>query len=367
MGGNSYAVKSEGSRIKGVGTNIASVPECVGALEPDQISDRKMVGLRVVAKEIWMLGAIPLRELNDIRYFVKVAELRSFTSAAMSLGVSTPSVTKGIKRLENDLRSRLFHRTTRQLSLTDSGQIYFAKMQQILAEMDAATQLVRSANSSPEGRVRIGVTPAFGRLVLLPALSEFMRRNKNISLDLYFGHQSTDLIKSNFDIAMYAYNIENSEYKRRIIARGKRKTVASPAYLERYGAPRHPADLRDHRCIINPVAPEWLFQDPDGTVTNYQFEGPLWIDSGDAVRQAAVAGLGVAQSGWWLFESEIRSGKLVTLMEEHETDAEPLCLIYPGKKHVPARVLAVIDFIMEIGEKGWYCDYASTLQKEAIA
>ncbi|MGV6873581.1 LysR substrate-binding domain-containing protein [Pseudochelatococcus sp. B33] len=300
-----------------------------------------------------------MRELNDIRFFVKTAELGSFTAAASSLGVSVSLVTKRIQRLEQELGVALLARSTRQQTLTELGQKYYERMRGLLFEMDEAAQQLRADNASLEGRVRISVTPAFGRTVLVPALSAFMERNRHIEIDLYLGRQTADLIKADFDITMRAYQPGDSRFKRKVIASGTRRTVASPSLLAKYGTPGDPEALQSFPCLGNPLAPDWEFKDGSGKPQKHRIAGHLRSDSGDIVLAAALEGLGVAQSGWWLFEKEIASGRLIPILEDYQTEADPLCLLYPGRDRVPARVLAVIDFIVEIGQKGWSSPYTT--------
>lgn len=285
---------------------------------------------------------------------MRVAELGSFTTAARALSISTSAVTKSINRVEGDLGVQLLHRTTRQMHLTDYGREYFERCTGILGDLDAAEAEIRKTQTELSGMVKISVTPSFGRKTLIPALNEFYRRYPKLVLELSLKVRSANPVEGGFDLAVHAGRLADSGLVTRSLIKGPRKTVASPAYLERMGIPKQPKDLIGHNCIVgtfgaaSPFGPGWLFRDASGREEVVRVSGSLGVDSGDVLREAALAGIGIAQATYWLFQEEIQNGKLVPLLEDYEIEAEPISIVFPAHRHVPAKVRAVVDYLLEI-------------------
>jgi DNA-binding transcriptional LysR family regulator len=289
-----------------------------------------------------------VNKFQNILAFTRVAELGGFTQAARSLGISVSAVTQSINRLEEDLGARLFLRTTRKLRLTDAGIQFNFRCLHILAELDEAEDTIREANLAPKGLVRLSLPPSFGRQTVVPALPRFFARYPSIHLDVHFGHQTLDFIEGGYDLIVHSGTLDDSQLVSRLLVRGPQKTVASPAYLERYGTPKIPQDLREHNCIVGRFGPDWPFHDEQGRPTTIRVQGNLSTDSGDVLREAAVTGLGVSQATWWLFRQELEAGTVVPILEEYAVEADPISIIYPGPRLVPARVRVVVDFFVEL-------------------
>ncbi|RIY00258.1 LysR family transcriptional regulator [Aureimonas flava] len=291
---------------------------------------------------------MPADRLHDIEAFVRVAELESFTAAAEVLGVSVSSATKAIRRIETGLGVELFHRSTRHLHLTDAGARYYADGVKLLADFENAQLAVRDANSRPAGTVRLALPPAFGRRSLLPLVSQFFERYPEIKLDVRFKDQTANPIDGGFDLAIHSGRLADSRLVHRTLIRGPQKTVASPAYLERHGVPRTPAELCEHNCIVGRFGSTWRFRDGKGDELAVRVSGNLQTDSGDVLRQAALVGLGVSQATWWLFNADLQAGRLVAFLNEFEIEADPIYLIFPASRNIAARVRVVADFFLEV-------------------
>lgn len=280
--------------------------------------------------------------------FVRVAELGGFTSAARALSSSTSAVTKSVTRLEESLGVQLLHRTTRRLHLTEYGAEYYERCRQILIDLDEAEGAIREANIAPSGPVRIALPPSFGRLTVIPALPEFYERYPNVVLDLCLKSHTANPIEGGFDLVVHSGRLADSRLINRILVRGVQKTVASPAYIERNGRPETPADLTRHNCITGAFGPNWHFRGEDGSDEVIRVSGSLTSDSGDILREAALTGLGISQATWWLFREELRRGELVPLLEDYEIEADPIAIIFPANRRTPAKVRAVVDFLLRI-------------------
>lgn len=293
-----------------------------------------------------------MNKFQDIVAFVRVAELGSFTGAAHSLSVSPSAITKSLARIEADLGVQLLHRTTRQIHLTEDGTVFFERCVSVLGEMDAAEAQIRGNHIEPSGTVRISVTPSFGRKTIIPALHLFYSRYPKMVLELSFKVRSPNPVEGGFDLAVYSGRLADSGLVTRTLVRGPLMTVASPAYLEKMGAPKVPADLVRHNCIVGassgPFGPAWQFRGQNGRDEVVRVAGSLSVDSGDVVREAALVGLGIAHATYWIFRRDIEQGRLIRLLPDFEVDADPISIVFPAHRHVPAKVRAVVDFLLEI-------------------
>jgi DNA-binding transcriptional LysR family regulator len=189
---------------------------------------------------------------------------------------------------------------------------------------------------------------SFGRVTFVPELPEFFRRYPSIDLDIHFSDEPVDLIREGFDLAVLVRDLTDSRLIRRILHRGPEVTVASPSYIEQNGTPQTPADLINHNCIIGNFGDEWKFQDPNGDTTSIRVKGKVTLHNGDAVREAAVAGIGIAQSTWWLFRKELERGRLVGILNDFNRPGLPISVIYPAKRYLPTKTTSVIHFLTEI-------------------
>lgn len=291
---------------------------------------------------------LPVNKFQDMLAFVKVAELGGFAAAAKALGASASSITKSVGRLEDGLGVQLLHRTTRRMHLTESGGEFFERCQQLLADLEEAETSVRNANVVARGLVRIAVPPSFGRMTVIPSLPIFYKEHPDVALDLCLKKPTANPIDGGFDLVVHSGRLPDSQLVSRILVRGPQKTVASPAYLEAHGAPATPAELMDHNCIVGGFGPGWHFrngQDGDDTI---RVGGNLVTDSGDIMREAAVAGIGIAQATWWLFRDDLREGRLVPILTDYEVEADPISIILPANRRTPAKVRTVVDFLLKI-------------------
>jgi DNA-binding transcriptional LysR family regulator len=283
--------------------------------------------------------------------FTRVVESGGFTAAARKLGMSVSAVTKTIARLEDELGTQLFNRTTRQLSATDYGQEFYERATQILADLEDAELALQRGNVASRGRVRAVVPVSFGRVTLVPELPSFVAKYPEITLDLSFSdsNRSIDLIAEGYDVAVRTGNITDSRLITRLLTRSPQVTVASPAYLKKYGVPQSPADLLTHNCIVGSrIGPDWKFVGPDGREIIVHVKGNLILNSGDALREAAVASLGVVHGTWWLFRKDLERGAVQSILTDYAVEGAPISVLYPANRHLPAKVRAFLDFLVAI-------------------
>ena len=289
-----------------------------------------------------------INKLQGIATFTRVAEEGGFTAAAARLDTSVSNVTKIISRLEDDLGARLFNRTTRSMALTECGELYYQRCIRIMADLEDAETMIRDATSTVEGRVRIAMPYPFGRDVLIPALPEFYRLYPSIALKMTFRGGDVDIVKEGFDLAVRVGELPDSGLIRRVLFKTPMVTVAAPSYLQKYGTPLTPTDLYGHNCIIGlRVGAEWRYRH-NGELITVIIRGNLQLDNSEGLREATIAGLGISHSSSWLFRKQIESGSLVTILNNYDQEGLPLALLYSAKRHIPAKVKTVIDFLTEL-------------------
>jgi DNA-binding transcriptional LysR family regulator len=288
-----------------------------------------------------------MNKLLAMLAFVRVAESGSFTSAAAQLGVSVSAIAKAVARLEEELGTQLLARSTRRLALNDDGRDFYARCQQILNDIEDAEASVRRAGETPKGRLRMALPVLFGRLTFLPRVAEFHARYPDIVLDLSFDDRPVDLIERGLDIAVQVGNLSDSRCITRVLNHGPRVTAAAPSYLKRHGEPKVPGDLAAHNCIISTFGPAWQFND-GGNRIEVLVRGNLVVTGGDALREAVLLGLGIAQSNWWTLRHDLAVGTLKHLLEGYAVEGRPISIVYPPTRHVPRKLRVMIDFLVEI-------------------
>ncbi len=287
-------------------------------------------------------------KFTALRVFARVVEHGGFTAAANTLGQSPSAVTKTIARLEDELGTQLFNRTTRNLRTTDFGQEFYERCLQILADLEEAEANLKRGNGVARGCIRAVVPLSFGRVTLAPELPNFFERYPEVSLDLHFSDSAVDLIGSGFEIAVRTGNSADSRLTTRLLTRGPQVTVAAPRYLDRRGIPAVPLDLLQHNCLISRFGPDWSFKDSDGRTQQIRVRGNATINSGDALREAAVAGTGIAQGTWWLYRKDLERGDVKAVLTPYNTEGAPVSVLYPPQRHLPAKLRAFIDFLVSI-------------------
>jgi DNA-binding transcriptional LysR family regulator len=285
--------------------------------------------------------------LGDVLAFVRVADAQSFTLASEKLGLSRSAIGKCIARLEQSLGARLLHRSTRSVSLSDEGRVFYEHAQRILAEVDNATDAMASRQEAPRGRLRIDLPVALGRLHLMPLLHDYLAQWPEVDADVSFSDDYTDLVRDGIDVAIRIGGEADSRLVRRVLAPHRLITCAAPAYLDRHGAPASPDDLPRHQTLafthMGALVP-WRYAHHDRD-RNVQIAGRMRLDNTEALRDAALAGAGIVQLGAFLVGDDLRQGRLVALLESYAPPGAPVCAVYPHRRHLAPKVRRLIDEI----------------------
>lgn len=280
--------------------------------------------------------------------FACVVEHRSFSTAAEAIGVSKATVSKAITRLETSLGTTLFHRTSRRLSLTDSGRELAERAARILAEAQEAEECARHSASTPSGLVRVAAPLTFGVRHVAPVIASFLAEHPTIEVDLRLTDARTDIVAEGFDIALRIASLPDSSLRARRLTAIRTHVVAAPAYLAQRGTPRHPADLAGHSCFSYanvPSAQAWHFRGSDGEEAAVRPTGVLRADNGDAMLPALRAGLGIARLPDFIVGDDLDAGILVSILDDWHGDEIALHLMTPPSTLRPARVEVLIEYL----------------------
>jgi DNA-binding transcriptional LysR family regulator len=297
---------------------------------------------------------------RDMRAFVRVVEQRSFSAGAAALGLTPSAVSRLVSRLEDRLGLRLLHRTTRRLTLTSEGEVYFARARLILADIDEVETEVRKLRGAPRGRLSVNTSNAFGIHQLVPALPEFLQRYSEIEVALSFADRAVDLIEENADVAIRAGQINELSLRAQKFAEFERIICAAPSYLERCGAPRKPADLAKHVCIVAIPSDSWLFHAREGT-ESLKILPRVTSDNGEAALRLALDGVGIVRLADVIAGEAIRRGLLVPLLTDvHKREPIPLSAVYaPGRQRLP-KLSVFLDFLTEKFASGPWRNHRDT-------
>ena len=288
--------------------------------------------------------------LTDIAVFVRVVERGSFTLAADDLALSRAVVSKYVSRLEERLGARLMHRTTRRLSLTEAGAALFEASRGAIERIEEAEAAVAQFQSAPKGRLRISAPMSFGILHLGSAVAEFSRAFPEVTIDLKLDDRFVNLIEENVDVAVRIGALTDSSLVARRIAKAQAVACAAPAYLEARGEPETPEDLAGHDCLLYSylsTANVWRFQGPDGRDIPVAVSGPLRVNNGILLADAAAAGRGIVMGPSFYVAPRIRAGELRRILKAYRLPELGIHAVYPQRDFVPPKVRAFVDFLIE--------------------
>ena len=287
--------------------------------------------------------------LDAMRLFVRVVETGSFSAVAREANIGQPAVSKQIAALEEHLRAQLLHRTSRNLSLTEAGQIYYESTVRLLSALDDAEQAVGRGQSQPSGLLRVTLSAGFGRLAVVPLLPSFHARYPEITVDLLVSDRYIDLVEDGIDVAIRLGDLDDSSVIARRIGVSPRVTVATPAYLERIGAPATPHDLDRHACIaftFQRRPRDWVFTGRDGPI-RHSPKGPVRANDAENIRAAVLAGIGLAQTPRWLFNAELVSGEVREVLSDYPAERPPIHAIFPAGRKPASRVRVFVEHLAE--------------------
>lgn len=286
---------------------------------------------------------------GEMQVFLRVVETGSFSEAARLLRLTPSTVSKLVSRIEARLGVRLIERSTRALSLTAEGQVYYQRSQALLKELDLIEQELSYGAAATGGTVRVNVSVAIGVLGLEPILPEFWRAYPNIVVDLSLSDEIVDLYLDRTDIAFRVGTLPDSGMVARRIGTSYRKIVAAPAYLARRGVPLTVEDLSRHNCLgfnFRRAQPVWPLKE-SGRIVDRAVNGSLLANNGETVRRLTLAGVGLARMGDYHVRADLAAGRLVEVLADVvEPDEEELHAVFLGGQRMPQRVRVFLDFVV---------------------
>ncbi|OJH35275.1 LysR family transcriptional regulator [Cystobacter ferrugineus] len=291
-----------------------------------------------------------MSSLENIEAFVGAVEHGGFTRAARSLGLTPSAVSRRIARLEEELGVALFQRTTRALRLTDDGRAFHGRCRRILGELEEARRSMSRARTRPMGLLRVDAPQVLGQQLLVPALPTFFKRYPDIQLELTLRDYLVDPVVEGLDVMLRIGTPRDSALLSRRLGTTRMVACAAPGYLRRRGTPRDPEELARHDCLgflreSRPVS--WRLR--TGT---YEVKGPLSVNQGAALRDAAVAGLGICWVFDFMVSAELASGALVEVLEAYACDERPIHALYLENRHLLPKVRVFLDFAAALLRKG---------------
>lgn len=292
-----------------------------------------------------------MNRLDAMQAFVRVAEMASFTRAADSLGLPKASVSTAVQQLEAWLGTQLLHRTTRRVQLTQDGQAFYERCQDLLADMDEVQHLFARSPQALRGRLRVDMPARFARHFVLPHLPAFLHEHPQLALELSCTDRRVDVVREGFDCVLRVGTLADTSLIGRPLGELRVVTCASPAYLQRHGVPQSPDDLHAHRLIhyasqFGRKPDGWEYW--DGTrYASVPMEGALTVNSSDAYEAACIAGLGLIQAPVAGLRTLVEQGLLVEVLPQYAAEPMPVTLLYAHRRHLPQRVQAFMAWLTE--------------------
>jgi DNA-binding transcriptional LysR family regulator len=266
--------------------------------------------------------------------------------------VAPSSVSRQINELEDSLGARLFQRTTRKLSLTEAGELYYERATRIVTEIDEAKLAVSQLDGTPTGILRLNVPGSLSRRYIVPTLVAFQEKFPGVEVVLLASDQVMDMVEHRIDLTIRLGALSDSSLVARKIGSGRRVICASTAYIKKAGHPKSPDDLTDHNCLIfrsNPGSNVWKFKNVKGVISEVRVSGNLYANDGESLVAAAIEGHGIILVPEWLVNCELREGTLQELLTNYSSIPKetPMYALYPRQRHLPPKVRAFIDFMVE--------------------
>lgn len=291
-------------------------------------------------------------EISVLRIFIEVMRQGSFAAVARERNIDPSSVSRSISGLEQELGVRLFQRTTRKLSPTEAGIIYFNRIEPLIEEMQRAVELITEVSGQPKGTLKVTASVSFGLKCIVPLLAEFGMLYPELSVDLLLTDSRVDLLTERVDLAIRLGQLRDSTLIAQKLMSTRYLVCASPGYLKQWGQLNQPEEITQHNCLLFPFAgfrSRWIFKDSQGEISEIPVSGRNIISNAIGLQQCAIAGMGLALLPHWLVDEDLEAGKLIKVLPNYDvtaTDFDTLAwLVYPSRTYVPLKVKVFMDFL----------------------
>lgn len=284
---------------------------------------------------------------GSMKMYVAVVDGGSFAAAADKLEMSRAMASKQIQKLEEHLGTRLLNRTTRRLSLTETGRAFYERSLQIIGDVEEAEQIAGQMTRRPQGVLRVTLPLSYGQHRLAAIIGDYTQAYPQVQLDISLSDRKIDLVEDGLDLAIRIGALPQSDLIARKIGGVHSVVCAAPAYIARHGAPRTPAELAGHACLgytLSGGGTDWRMEGPDGPLT-VAISGPIRADNGDIIRLAALSGAGILFQPQFIVDDDLAAGRLVRLLPQWQSAELGVYAVYPSRKHLSAKVRTFVDFV----------------------
>ena len=295
--------------------------------------------------------------VTGLQLYIRVVETGSFSRAAVELGITQPTATKAVAATEKRLGARLLHRSTRGVTTTEVGALYYERCKQIALDIDEAENLATLRQSKVGGTLRISTSAAFGRRVMVPLVLRYMAKTPQVAIDLSFDDRYVNLVEQGVDVALRMGRLADSSLGARYLGTNPWLMVAAPIYLKARGVPRKLADLAKHDCLIYSSVQgddRWSLAAPAGAEQSVPVKGPLRSNNLSAVLEAARQGMGLAILPWYVAREALTDGWATQVMADHGLPTQEVHAVFPSPKLVPSKVSHFIEWLARELDGEWW-------------
>jgi DNA-binding transcriptional LysR family regulator len=282
---------------------------------------------------------------DGISEFVYVAENESFTLASKKMAISTAQVSRQVSALEKRLNIKLFYRTTRKVSLTEEGRVFYQHCRSVLDGLDAAERAITNLQSKPQGKIKLTAPVAYGEKQILPLVNNFIKQYSDVEVSAYLSNRQVDIVEDGYDLAIRLGKLGDSTMMAKKLGKRTNYVCASPEYLDKQGIPHSISELNKHSCLLGTLD-YWHFRE-SGREKSLRVTGRLRYNNGYSLTDAALKGLGIVQLPDYYVEQYIQSGELVTLLDNYRAPDEGIWAVYPQNRHLSPKIRLLVDYFAE--------------------
>jgi DNA-binding transcriptional LysR family regulator len=282
---------------------------------------------------------------QGVSEFVAVAQASSFTKAAKVLAISTAQVSREVSALENRLNTKLFYRTTRKVSLTEEGAVYFQHCRQVMAGLEDAERAVGNLRNMPQGSIKLTAPVTYGEKYIMPLVLAFMAHYPEVEVNMVLTNQTVDLVEGGYDLAIRLGKLTDSSMMAKRLTSRTQYVCAAPKYLSQYGTPHSLSELKQHNCLVGNTE-YWRFIE-SGKEKSIRVTGSLSCNSGYSLRDAAINGIGLIKLPDYYISQDLKSGQLISLLENYQEPKEGIWALYPQNRHLSPKVRLLVDYLAQ--------------------
>jgi DNA-binding transcriptional LysR family regulator len=282
---------------------------------------------------------------DGISEFVYVAENESFTLASKKMAISTAQVSRQVSALEKRLNIKLFYRTTRKVSLTEEGRIFYQHCRSVLDGLDAAERAITNLQTKPQGKIKLTAPVAYGEKQILPLVNNFIKQYSDVEVSAYLSNRQVDIVEDGYDLAIRLGKLSDSTMMAKKLGKRTNYVCASPDYLDKHGIPHSILELNKHSCLLG-TNDYWHFRE-SGREKSIRVTGRLRYNNGYSLTDAALKGVGIVQLPDYYVEQHIENGELVTLLDNYRAPDEGIWAVYPQNRHLSPKIRLLVDYLAE--------------------